>query len=114
MKRGSFASACAIVISFDLPEALTRVIIEQVMMENEEQKTWKAYILIGYLLLLALFFMIIPWTRMWEVSIFAKTGGFATRIYMSSLFRSMITGLGAVTLLAAVEEIFKYFWLKKK
>jgi hypothetical protein len=84
------------------------------MIEKEVQKTWKVYILIGYLVLLAFFFMIIPWTRMWEVSIFAKTGGFATRLYMSSLFRSIITGLGAVTLLAAVEEILKYFWLQKK
>ncbi len=76
--------------------------------------SWKTWIMIFYLFVLALVFIILPWTRLWEVSVFAKTGGLATRIYMSMLFRSMITALGALSLLSVVEEIARVFWGKEK
>jgi len=75
-------------------------------------KWWQAVLLFYYLFLVGLVLIVLPWTRYWMFSIFAKTEGITGNLYRSPYVRAIVSGLGAVTVLAAFEEIARYFWKK--
>jgi hypothetical protein len=77
-------------------------------------KWWQIIFLFYYLFLLGLILLVIPWTRYWMLSIFAETDGLAGNLYRSPYVRAIVSGLGAITILAAVEEIAKHLWKKTR
>jgi hypothetical protein len=71
-------------------------------------KRWQAVLLFMYFLLVGSVLLIAPWTKIWEVSIFANMQGFTGSVYRSFFFRFVTASLGAATLIAS-EEVYKKF-----
>jgi hypothetical protein len=71
-------------------------------------KRWQAVVLFLYALLVGSVLLITPWTRLWEVSVFAHLNGFAGGVYRSFFFRLVMASLGAAMLIVS-EEVYKKF-----
>jgi hypothetical protein len=71
-------------------------------------KRWQAIILFLYFLLVGFVLLVMPWTKLWEVSIFANLNGLAGSVYRSFFFRFVTASFGAATLIAS-EEVYKKF-----
>jgi hypothetical protein len=71
-------------------------------------KRWQAIILFLYFLLVGSVLLVAPWTKLWEVSVFAYLNGFAGGVYRSFIFRFVTASLGAATLIAS-DEVYKKF-----
>ena len=71
-------------------------------------KRWQSTFLFLYFLLVGAVLLIVPWTKLWEVSVFAHLNGFAGGVYRSFFFRLVTASLGAATLIAS-EEVYKKF-----
>lgn len=71
-------------------------------------KQWHSVALFCYFLLVGAILLIAPWTRFWEVSVFADLNGPAGSIYRSTIFRIFVALLGAATLIESQEVYRKY------
>jgi hypothetical protein len=71
-------------------------------------KQWQSVAVFLYFLLVGAVLLIAPWTRLWEVSVFADLNGMAGSIYRSTVFRIFVALLGAATLIESQEVYRKY------
>ena len=65
------------------------------------------FCLVVFALELGLPLIFVPWTRIWEVSLFPIHSTILARVWMSGFFRGALSGLGLLNVYVALAELSK-------